>query len=68
MKRNKMEFYFFFLKKIRKRLIPTRVPMMSAMKSYTSPVRKGTQCSWMISVIPPKIMLMAVANTRALIW
>ena len=62
-----MEFYFFFLKKTRKRLIPTRVPMMSAMKSYKSPVRNGTQCSWMISVIPPKMTLMTVAKTRALI-
>ena len=48
-----MEFYFFFLKKTLKMLIPSRVPMMSARKSYQSPVRKGTRYSCMSSVIPP---------------
>ena len=53
MKRNKMEFYFFFLKIRLKMLIPSRVPMVSASKSYLSPVRMGTMYSCMSSVMPP---------------
>ena len=48
-----MEFYFFFLKKRPKMLIPSRVPMVSARKSYQSPVREGTRYSCMSSVMPP---------------
>ena len=66
-KRNNLEFYFFFLKKTLKMLIPSKVPIVSARKSYQSPVRMGTRYSCMISVIPPYMMLMMAANTKVLI-